>query len=104
MGSRTCVPAGCYDDVLVIDEFNRDEPDAHQLKYYAQGVGNVRVGWAGALEEEQEVLQLTEFVEIGPDELAKIRAEVLAIEKRAYEQSKEVYALTPPAEQTSGAG
>lgn len=104
MASKTCVPAGCYDDVLVIDEFNPEEPDAHQLKYYARDVGNVRVGWAGALEEEQEVLQLTEFVEIGPDELAKIRADVLAIEKRAYDFSKDVYAMTPPAEQATGGG
>jgi hypothetical protein len=104
MGSKTCVPAGCYEDVLVIDEFNPEEPDAHQLKYYARDVGSVRVGWAGAREEEQEVLQLTEVVEIGPDELAKIRADVLAIEKRAYEFSKDVYALTPPAEQATGGG
>ena len=52
-GSATCVPAGCYDDVLVTTEFNRDEPDAYQLKYYAPGIGNVRVGWAGALETDQ---------------------------------------------------
>src|SRR5207244_2569300 len=38
-GSQTCVPAACYRDVLVTDEFNRDERGAHQLKYYAPGVG-----------------------------------------------------------------
>jgi hypothetical protein len=32
VGSKTCVRAGCYEDVVVIDEFNPDEPDAHQLK------------------------------------------------------------------------
>jgi hypothetical protein len=57
-GSRTCVPAGCYDDVVVTDEFNPDEPDSHQLKYHGPSVGVVRVGWAGALDEAQETLEL----------------------------------------------
>lgn len=96
--SRTCVPTGCYDGVLVTDEFNRDEPDAHQLKYYAPGLGVVRVGWAGALEAEQEVLELVEVSHLDAAGLAKIRAEVLAMEQRAYKSSKEVYAKTTPME------
>jgi hypothetical protein len=104
VGSRTCVPTGCYDDVLITDEFSRDEPDAHQLKYYARGVGVVRVGWAGALEEEQEVLELVEIEQLDADALAGFRAEVLAQEQRAYRNSKDVYGKTPPAEVTSGAG
>jgi hypothetical protein len=100
-GSRTCVPAGCYDDVLVIDEFNRDEPDAHQLKYYARRVGNVRVGWAGALEEEQEVLELVEFTQLDPEALAAIRAEALGLEAHAYQVSPDVYGRTSPAEPTT---
>jgi hypothetical protein len=95
------VPTGCYDDVLVTDEFNRDEPDAHQLKYYARNVGVVRVGWAGALEEEQEVLELVEIVHLDADGLAKVRAEVLAMEKRAYTYSEDVYGQTPPMERSS---
>ncbi|HEV3399258.1 MAG TPA: response regulator transcription factor, partial [Actinomycetes bacterium] len=54
---ETCVAVGCYKDVLVTDEFALDEPEARQLKYYAPGVGNVRVGWMGR-DEEQEVLSL----------------------------------------------
>lgn len=100
-GSRTCVPTGCYDGVLVTDEFNRNEPDAHQLKYYAPGVGVVRVGWAGALEEEQEELELVEITHLDPADLAKYRAEVLAMEKRAYVNSKDVYGKTPPLEQST---
>ena len=96
-GSETCVPAACYKSVLVIDEFNRDEPDAHQLKYYADGVGNVRVGWAGAQEEEQEVLELVKLVRLNADGLAKVRAAALALEHHAYVVSKDVYALTEPA-------
>jgi hypothetical protein len=98
IGSRTCVPTGCYDGVLVTDEFNRDEPDAHQLKYYAPGIGVVRVGWAGALEEEQEELELVEITSLNADDLAGFRAEVLAAEKRAYANSKDVYGQTPPLE------
>lgn len=96
--SVTCVPAGCYDGVLVIDEFNRDEPDAHQLKYYAGGVGTVRVGWAGSREGEQETLQLTKFVHLGPALLAQIRDKALALDRHGYRVSKGVYAQTPPIE------
>lgn len=98
MGTTTCVPAACYESVLVIDEFNRDEPDAHQLKYYAPGIGNVRVGWAGALEKDQEVLELVEVTKVGSGELTTLRATILKMEKRAYELSKDVYAGTAPIE------
>jgi hypothetical protein len=99
MGSKTCVPAGCYTGVLVIDEFNRDEPDAHQLKYYASGVGGVRVGWAGTNEEEQETLELVKVVHLDPDALAKVRVAALALEQHAYVTSKDIYGQTEPAQQ-----
>lgn len=93
-----CVPAGCFDDVIVNAEFNRDEPGVEQLKYYALGVGNVRVGWTGVLDEEQEVLDLVEFIErIADDEQDRINQEALAIEERAYEESPDVYGQTQPA-------
>jgi hypothetical protein len=98
IGSRTCVQTGCYDGVLVTDEFNRDEPDAHQLKYYAPGIGVVRVGWAGALEEEREELELVEITSLDAAELAAVRAEVLAAEARAYANSTDVYGETSPLE------
>ena len=56
MGQKTCVPVDCYEDVLVIEEYERDKPGAYQLKYYAPGVGDVRVGWRGPEEEEKERL------------------------------------------------
>ena len=95
-GSATCVPAGCYQDVLVIDEFNRDEPDTHQLKYYAPGTGGVRVGWAGANEEEQEVLELIRVVRLSPEALAKVRAAALAQDTRSYRFSPQVFTGTAP--------
>jgi hypothetical protein len=95
-GQKTCVPAGCFSDVLVTDENTLDEPDAHQLKYYARGVGNVRVGWAGS-DTEQETLLLTKRHQLGPAELAEARREVLELEQRAYRLRKNVYGHTPPA-------
>ena len=97
VNSRTCVPAGCYENVLIIDEYNPDEPDAHQLKYYAPGVGNVRVGWAGALESNHEELELVSVGLLSADELAVVRSAALALEAHAYETSPDVYGRTQPA-------
>ena len=92
-GQKTCVPAGCFEDVLVIDEFAPTQPGAHQLKYYARGVGNVRVGWRGE-DPDREVLVLDKVVHLSPEAMATARAKALELETRAY-----VYGLTPPAEQ-----
>lgn len=97
VNSRTCVLVGCYDTVLIIDEYNPDEPDAHQLKYYAPGVGNVRVGWAGALESNHEELELASVGLLSANDLAAVRETALALEAHAYIQSPEVYAQTEPA-------
>ena len=97
IGQRTCVPVDCYEDVLVMEEFSQDEPDAFQLKYYGRGVGNVRVGWRGE-DPSKETLKLTEVAQLGPEALARVRAEVLELEKRAYTISRDVYGRTPPAE------
>jgi hypothetical protein len=90
---RTCVPVGCFEDTLVIEEFEPRFPGAYQLKYYAQGVGNVRVGWRGPNEEEREVMVLAEFRQLSPQALADARAQALALEHRAY-----AYGRTQPAE------
>ena len=97
MGVQTCVPMRCYEDVLLIDEFNHEEPGAFQLKYYARSVGPVRVGWRGA-DAQQEELGLVSFAKLGPRALPKARSEALNLEERAYLLSKEVYGQTPPAE------
>jgi hypothetical protein len=96
VGVHTCVPAGCYEDVLVTEEFEVDKPGAFQLKYYAHDVGTVRVGWAGRNEDEREVLVLTEAKVLSPEELAEVREQVLALEARAYDVSPDVYGTTPP--------
>jgi hypothetical protein len=87
----------CYDGVLVAEEFSRSEPGAYQLKYYAPGIGNVRVGWGGPNEEEHEVLVLTDLVMLDADALAEARTDALAQEDRAYESSAAVYGQTAPA-------
>jgi hypothetical protein len=93
-GQKVCVAAGCYKDVLVIAEGSKSEgPDAQQLKYYAPGVGYIKVGWRGKGEKLRETLELTEIVKLTTDALAKARAEALEIEKRAY-----LYGRTLPAE------
>jgi hypothetical protein len=97
MGQKTTVPFGSYEDVLVIDEFNNEEPGAHQLKYYARGVGVVRVGWRGEV-ADQETLELIKVEQISAEDLARARNEALELEKRAYAGSKDVYGLTKPSE------
>jgi hypothetical protein len=102
-GRQTCVPVDCYKNVLVTEEFNPGEPDAYQLKYYAPGVGNVRVGWRGKKEEEKETLKLVDYRHLSPEALAKARGKAMEMDKRAYERS-EVYRDTPPAKRTLQAG
>ncbi len=97
VGQETCVPVDCYEDVLVIAESTLDEQGAFQLKYHARGVGNVRVGWKGD-DATQEELELVEFTQLSPDELAEVRALALELEAHAYEISKDVYAHTSPSE------
>jgi hypothetical protein len=93
VGQRTCVAAGCFSGVLVMVEFSLDEPGAHQLKYYAPGVGNVRVGYYGN-DPNKETLELVSSARLSMAALAQARAEVLKMEKRAYQRSKDVYGLT----------
>jgi len=95
MDQKVCVPADCYESVLIVDETSKAEPDAHQLKYFAPGVGNIKVGWKGE-DETKEKLELTEVNQLSADELAEVHAEALKEEQHAYEVSKDVYGETPP--------
>jgi len=98
VGQKTAVRAGKYDDVLVIAETSASEVDAEQLKYFARGVGNVRVGWRGAGEKTKETLELTKVETLDAKAMAEVRASALKMEKDAYQRSKNVYAHTPPVE------
>jgi hypothetical protein len=98
-GQRTCVPLGCYDNVLVTDEWNPlEQGDAHQRKFYAPGVGNVRVGAVN--DPEAEELVLVKLSHLDPGALAQAREEALELERRAYRVRKDVVGGTQPAEHT----
>jgi hypothetical protein len=97
-GLRTCVPVQCYDDVLLIDEWNPLEPeDGHQLKYFARDVGNVRVGAVD--DPEGEELVLVKVTQLNGTDLAKARSEALKLERHAFQVSTKLYGRTSPATQ-----
>jgi hypothetical protein len=98
VGDKTCIPSRCFSRVLLVDEFNPDQPGKHQLKYYAPGVGNVRVGWSGAKEDSKETLVLVGLERIGARAMVKARAEALKLEDSAYRTTASVYGHTQPAE------
>jgi hypothetical protein len=93
-GEEFCVPVDCYNDVLVIAESSLDEVGIYQLKYYARGVGEVKVGWRGDPLNAEE-LELVELAQLSPEALAAIRAEALAMEAHAYEISGEYFYTSP---------
>lgn len=93
-GERTCVPTNCYDGVVVVDERSGEDPSSGvQRKYYAPGVGGVRVEAVG--DPEEETLVLAKLVAPNPDTLAAARQGALDLEKHAYQISA-VYRQTAP--------
>jgi hypothetical protein len=97
VGQETCVAAGCYQDVLVLAESSLGEFDIYQIKYYARGVGEVKVGWRGPTDSAED-LELVEFTQLGADAVAQVRAQALALEAHAYEVSNYVYGQTAPSQ------
>jgi hypothetical protein len=100
-GVKTCVPFGCFDDVLVTREFEVGKPEAYQLKYYAPGVGNVRTGWMGRNDKDHEVLRLVRRTQLSQQGLKAARGAALRMEARAYRIRKAVYGATTRAERIS---
>lgn len=93
--SKTCVPVGCYTDVLLVDEMGPLDPEGgHQRKYYARGVGNIRIG--AIRDPEGETLVMIDHRQLGPAELAQARQEALRLDARGF-QFNDVYARTIPA-------
>ena len=95
VGQKVKVPAGSYNDVLVIEEFDEENPGAFQLKYYAKGVGNIKVGSRGKKGGTDEKLELTKVRQLNETEMAAIRVKAFELEKRAG-----MYPVNPPMEQT----
>jgi hypothetical protein len=100
--AENCVPYQCFENVLVVDEYNPDEPGKHQLKYYAEGVGNIRVGWSGRREKDKEVLFLVDAQQLDEAGLAEARDAALALEASAFDRSP-MYAKSSPLEQIAAA-
>ncbi len=85
---RTCVPTGCYSDVVKIKEWAPNAPeDGYQFKYYAPNVGLVRIAAQGG--DAQEVMVLKSLRKLGPAELRAARADALRLDQRAYHVSKD---------------
>jgi len=98
-GASVRVPYGSYEDVLVVAETSEDEgPNAAQLKYFARGVGNVKVGWRGEGEKTQEMLELIGVEQLDGKALEEVHGKALALEKSAYKISPHVYAKSQPIE------
>lgn len=93
-GQHVCVAAGCFDDVLVVDEWNTFEPDAHQLKYYAPGTGNILIEPVD--DPDNERLELVSVVRLTPDQMVKENDDALALDRRAFEGIA-MYRATSPA-------
>ena len=93
-GEKDCVPAGCYSDVLVTDErAPADWRGGHQRKYYAPGVGNIRVDFRG--DPEGEVLVMTERRQLSHAEMEQARREVERLDARGR-FFIDLYTLTTP--------
>jgi len=97
LGEQVCVPLGCYEDVLMTEEFSHQVPNVAQVKSYAPEVGNVKVTFTGA-DASREILELTKLTELDAKQMAEVRAAALELEESAMENSKEVYAVSPPLE------
>jgi hypothetical protein len=95
-GIQDCVAFGCYEDVVVVEEWDIAEPLARQLKFHGPGIGLIRVDWSGSADQGQEELELVEFGQLSTEELAEARAKALALDARAYEVAPDVYGASEP--------
>ena len=98
-GQRVCVGEDCHDGVLVVDEFApASKKEGHQRKFYAPGLGTVKVAAAGGVDAEE--LQLTRAAKLCRGEFIELQAAALAQDARAFQVAKDVYAGYPAAKQT----
>jgi hypothetical protein len=101
-GQHTCVPTGCYDNVLVTDEFAPNDPSGgHQRKFNAPGIGTVRVTAASGI--DPETLELTKAGMLCAADFDRLRGEALKEDGRGYRVARSVYRGTSPAARTLSA-
>jgi hypothetical protein len=84
LGEKVTIPAGSFKDVLVIEEWSKGElkKGALRLKYYAPGVGYIKVGFKGN-DPVKETLVLTKESQLTAGEMDAARAEALLVEERS---------------------
>ena len=93
-GLRTCVPAGCFNKVLVTDEISPLESgNAHQRKFHAPGVGIVKV--TAINDPEGETLVLTEIVQLTASQLKNVRTTARHMDTRGCSVNQ-LYCKTQP--------
>jgi hypothetical protein len=92
--NHVCVPTGCYNGVLVVDEWAplAQPQDGHQFKYHAPGVGVVQVVGKGGT--EQETLVLTKDRVLNPAEMQQATVRTLVLDMQGYGMAPAVYRHT----------
>ena len=71
-GLSDCVVAGCFNDVDRFAESSDGEAGIFQLKSYAKGIGEIRVGWRGEAETREE-LELKSTATLQSSALTEVR-------------------------------
>ena len=96
VGQEVVIGDTKYSNVLVIKETSIGEEGAWQTKYYAQGIGNIKVGYLGETDKSKETLVLTSAQMMSEDEMEATRNRALALERSGYRRSPDVYGKTAP--------
>jgi hypothetical protein len=95
-GLTTTVPTASYSGVLETDEWAPNNPaGGHQRKFYAPGVGLVRVEPVDG--DSPEILVLDSVKQLSAAGMATARAHALALDAHGDIVSPNVYGKTPPA-------
>jgi hypothetical protein len=98
-GQHVCNGSTCYDNVLVTDEFAPNAASSgHQRKYYAPGIGTIKVGAASGV--DPETLTLTQASKLCAAGFAQIRQQAMDQDGRSRSVAKRVYGGAPAAAQT----
>ena len=93
-GQHVCVKAGCFNDVLVTDEWDALDPaGGHQIKYHAPGIGVVLIEAQGG--DAQETLELVRVSQLGAVGMERNRNRAIRMDRRAYRRAADVYADSP---------
>lgn len=93
-GLRVCVPVDCFDRVLLTHEGSPLDPTSGvQTKFYAPGVGLIKVGAIGG--DSQERLELTSLKVLGAAAMQTVDQAVRMMDRRGHRVSS-IYARTAP--------